>query len=217
MSAVSDQFKRYHLGCGRTILEDFLNIDGQFDWLEAKLQEGAAYPVTQIPSAAIMKHDLSKGIPAPDGSLKVVYHCHFLEHLQNPDGKNILLECYRSLAPGGRMRIAVPDFELWCKNYIEKKDEFFQWYKDTYLTPVKQYYRTNGEIFTGMIYNWGHCMAYDRETLTKILEEIGFVEIRTMGWGESKCLDDIAKIETADNQRKFESLIIECTKGHFLK
>jgi SAM-dependent methyltransferase len=66
----------------------------------------------------ILVHDLSKGIPFASGSVDVVYHSHLLEHLDRHTARALLLEVKRVLKPGGIHRIAVPDFEVLCKNYV---------------------------------------------------------------------------------------------------
>ena len=68
----------------------------------------------------VIAHDLSKGIPLPDQSCEVVYHSHVLEHIPRDSAPDFLKECYRVLAPGGILRIAVPDLERICRTYIEK-------------------------------------------------------------------------------------------------
>jgi SAM-dependent methyltransferase len=69
-------------------------------------------------SANVMCHDLSKGIPFESDSVDVVYHSHLLEHFDRDVAREFLLEIRRVLKPGGVHRIAVPDFEMLCKEYL---------------------------------------------------------------------------------------------------
>ena len=66
----------------------------------------------------ILLHDLSKGIPFPSNSIDVVYHSHFLEHLDRDIVEKFLLEVKRVLRSGGIQRIVVPDLEKLTINYI---------------------------------------------------------------------------------------------------
>ncbi len=107
------------------------------------------------------------------------------------------------------MRVVVPDFQLWCQNYIDKKVEFFEWYKSTYLGKDNPMYKTTASVFTGMLYNHGHQMAYDFDALESLLKDCGFTDIRKSTWGHSEKIPDINKVENS-NPRRFESLLIEC-------
>ena len=55
-------------------------------------------------------HDLRHPIPLPDGSVERIITEDFLEHLPVDMLPPLLAECHRLLAPGGTMRIAVPDY-----------------------------------------------------------------------------------------------------------
>ena len=67
----------------------------------------------------ILCHNLAKGIPFADGSVDVVYHSHLLEHLERKTAYVFLKEVKRVLKPGGIHRIAVPDLEMACREYLE--------------------------------------------------------------------------------------------------
>lgn len=62
--------------------------------------------------------DLRRGIPFPDQTFDVVYHCHLFEHIDIAYTLPFLAECYRVLRPGGVIRIVVPDLEKWVNRYI---------------------------------------------------------------------------------------------------
>jgi predicted SAM-dependent methyltransferase len=217
--SISGRFKMYHIGCGPDIVDEFLNIDGDFDsWFEYNLrcpynlQSDRLYAVRGKPSTYVLQHDLRNGIPAASDSLKVIYHSHFLEHLTDDQGIAFLSECHRCLAPGGSMRFAVPDFNLWCSNYISGNTKFFNWYRNAYLDD-NPHYKTNAQVFMGMLYNWGHKMAYDYGSLVERLGTIGFTNIRRADWGTSEKIPNIASLEDPQSVRRPESLVVECTKG----
>jgi SAM-dependent methyltransferase len=67
---------------------------------------------------AIIRWDLRKGIPFEQNSFNVVYHSHFLEHIDPQHAPGLLKECYRVLKPGGILRVVVPDLELLAREYL---------------------------------------------------------------------------------------------------
>jgi SAM-dependent methyltransferase len=93
---------RVNLGCGARFDPSWINID------------------MRATGEGVIAHDLSKGIPLPDASCEVVYHSHVLEHIPRDKAADFLKECYRVLAPGGILRVAVPDLERICRTYLEK-------------------------------------------------------------------------------------------------
>ncbi len=98
--------KRYlNLGCGGTYREDWTNVD---------FFSG---------SAAVMAHDLTLGIPFPNASFDLVYHSHMLEHFSRAGGERLVSECRRVLAPGGVLRVAVPDLEGLVREYLKQLSE----------------------------------------------------------------------------------------------
>jgi hypothetical protein len=89
-----------NLGCGHRYHRDWINID------------------VEPAGPDVRRHDLSRGIPMPDASCSVVYHSHLLEHLRSDDARAFLRECLRVLEPGGVIRIATPDLEAICRDYL---------------------------------------------------------------------------------------------------
>lgn len=208
----NSQYKNYHVGCGEILAKGFLNIDdspqaGRYDFQEHKIYESI-----EVPGAFILKYDLSQGLPAQAGTLDKIYHSHFLEHLSRTQAITFLKDCFHSLSDGGVMRFALPDFRLWCTNYINHSEEFFGWYRDSFLPCDEYHYHTHSQIFTGMLFNHGHQMAYDYDSLSFILSKIGFRNIGIGSWGVSSYFDGLGTLESPDSERRHESLILECFK-----
>jgi len=121
LQSLSDKFKSYNLGCGDLIYPNFLNIGY---WEE--LQAGVIYKdLNGTTGTFMLNHDLRNGIPAKDESLDLVYHAHLFEHLSYAEGIQFLMECHRVLKKNARMRILVPDLELWIKAYASDDVFFF--------------------------------------------------------------------------------------------
>ena len=79
---------RLNLGCGKEKLDGYVNIDARAD------------------VKPDVVHDLSQGIPWPDGSVDEVRAWHFLEHLE--DQVAIMGEIWRVLKSGGVLAFEVP-------------------------------------------------------------------------------------------------------------
>ncbi|MDB5249623.1 MAG: uncharacterized protein JWQ40_4017 [Segetibacter sp.] len=119
-----------NLGCGTKVSEhpNVVNIDWSI-YLRVKknpvlrrvaplLINGERLNGFKTIPANILVHNLAKGIPFPADSVDVVYHSHLLEHLDRDIAKHFLLEIKRVLRPGGILRIVVPDFERFAKDYV---------------------------------------------------------------------------------------------------
>lgn len=201
------KFNKYHLGCGTVFLKDYLNINY---W--SHLQENTVYvDPCGVVGTYLYNYDLVNGIPAYPNSLKVIYHCHLLEHLTLQEGVVFAQKCFDCIEPGGIMRVVVPDLELWISNYHNNNEFFFEEYRRYVLAQEPDIYKTKGSILMGMLHNHGHKCCYDFEMLKRLLERTGFVRIRKTLFQESD-LPEIKEIESYSPLRAMESLCVECYK-----
>ena len=92
---------RLNLGCGRRYRTDWTNAD----------------LFSADPS--VLSIDLRYPLPVADARFGLVYHSHVLEHLDAAAGQQLLRECCRILAPGGTIRVVVPDLELLAAWYLQ--------------------------------------------------------------------------------------------------
>jgi SAM-dependent methyltransferase len=201
---LSNNFKKYNLGCGTHIYNDFLNV-GFWE----HLAHGSLYKdINGTVNTFMLNHDLRNGIPANNDSLELVYHSHMLEHLSYVDGMNFLKECYRVMQPGSKMRILVPDLELWINAYTSDNKFFFNEYRKILDNDI---YVTNGSIFMGMLHNHDHKCGYDYESLKWILEFIGFNNIVRTLYADGS-ISNIKDLEPQIPLRIMETLCLECEK-----
>jgi predicted SAM-dependent methyltransferase len=155
----------------------------------------------------IIFHNLAKGIPFNAKSIDVVYHSHFLEHLEKNIVEKFLLEVKRVLKPAGIQRIVVPDFERPCKNYIshmkisennpeeaEQHDLYIAEIieqsvrKEAYgATQQKPFRRFIENAFIGDARRRGetHQWMYDRISLTSLLFKLGYKNIQLQRYNSS--------------------------------
>lgn len=66
--------------------------------------------------------DLRKPLPFPAGAFTAVYAAHVLEHLVPAEALALVNEIGRVLAPGGVVRIVVPDLEAAARAYVASLD-----------------------------------------------------------------------------------------------
>ncbi|MEX0670170.1 MAG: methyltransferase domain-containing protein [Pirellulales bacterium] len=93
-----------NLGCGRRRHPDWTNAD-------------------LVPSAAdVLAVDLRRPLPFAAASFTAVYASHVIEHLAPVEADRLLREAHRVLAPGGIVRIVVPDLEGIVRAYLDSLD-----------------------------------------------------------------------------------------------
>lgn len=106
---------------------------------------------------------------AKDNSVEAIYAAHVLEHFGRNEYKNVLQEWFRVLKPGGILRLSVPSFEAVVQYYTQQDD--------------------NLEILLGLLVGGQkvgehdfHKMIFDKKLLTKVLQEVGFVNTAEYDW-----------------------------------
>lgn len=142
---------KLHLGCGPKYIPGFLHVD-------------------VIEGDHIHHQGSVCELPWPDGGVDLIYASHILEHFGRWEMRAVLEEWFRVLAPGGVLRLAVPDFAACAKIYYEEGLK-------------------NG--LTGLIglicggqrneYDF-HKMIFDEPFLTGELLALGFREVRRWDW-----------------------------------
>jgi predicted SAM-dependent methyltransferase len=175
---------KLHLGCGQKFLEGWLNID-------------------KIPcKSAVVVDDVATLDTVQDGSADLIYACHVLEHFGRHEVESVLSCWNRKLKNGGRIRIAVPDFEAVCKRYLEKRE-------------IRE---VTGFICGGQRNEHDyHKMIFDFESLGLLLQKSGFEQIVRYDWRETDhaWLDDYSQSYLPHMQKEtgmLMSLNVEATK-----
>lgn len=94
-----------NLGCGSRFHPAWVNVD------------------FRVTGPGVLAHDLTRGLPFPEASFEAVYHSHLLEHFPKSAAPAFAAECLRVLAPGGILRVAVPDLETLARLYLKRLDK----------------------------------------------------------------------------------------------
>ena len=175
---------KLHLGCGRRHIPGYVHIDV------------VDYPhvdhVSSIDNLSFLQ----------DGSVELIYNCHVLEHFKRREVNRVLREWYRVLAPGGLLRVSVPDFAALCEVYVRSRD----------LGLVI------GPIFGRQDYLYNiHYNLFDFDTLKAQLEQAGFSQVRRYDWRETEHakVDDYSQayLPHMDKERGvLISLNVECQR-----
>jgi predicted SAM-dependent methyltransferase len=186
----------------------------------------------------IIHHNFLKGIPWDDNTFDVIYHSHFLEHLDRHHAKDFLAECYRCLKKGGTLRVVIPDLSRLINDYNityefmeERGDSYLDKHKesvynlfyqmvDMQLSGAKQQGKLTSffeNIFRGNTLKAGeaHLWMYDKYTLKSLLSESGFKEIELKQPNSSNIVNwnsFLLDINSDGSVYKEESLYMEATK-----
>ncbi len=212
-----------HVGCGFVTPHEWVNLDASWNLLAARVPglrrvlRAARLISTEAEQHAWAEHirycDVTRGLPFQEGEAAVVYASHVLEHLTRRHAQNFVREAYRVLAPGGVLRLVVPDLERLARLYLEHKanraangitaDEFMEQlrtspdYSDAAL-PLK--------IYRAYLDTLSHKWMYDAASLTQLMGDAGFSQLKSCGYLESR-VPQIAQVERA--HRLEDGLCIE--------
>ena len=137
----------------------------------------------------------ARNLPVEDNSIEILYNSHLLEHISHPEVGKTLLHWYNKLQDGGELVINVPDLEWAARQVItyeagQVPDGLFnEWFGKRGLLNI--FYGTHdhpGEY---------HMSGYTKTSLTEILEEVGFTDI---------------KIEQLQDAHQMGVLLVRCKK-----
>jgi len=126
----------------------------------------------------------AKQIPEKDNSVSVLYSSHMLEHLDDKETDVFLKESIRVLIKGGLIRIVVPDFEILIKNYLKSNDPK-QFINESCLVSEKPHKILKKIQYLIQGHGW-HFNMYNKQTLTCLMKEYGFSDIKILDPGETQ-------------------------------
>ena len=105
----------------------------------------------------------------PENSVDVIYASHVIEYFDREEVKSVLEEWNRVLKENGVLRLAVPNFPQLIKVYKASGD------LSKILGPLYGKWKIDKK-------NIYHKTVYDEKSLTIILEQAGFRNIRKWDW-----------------------------------
>ena len=204
LSAIGQDAARLqlHIGAGSAQLPGWINLD----------VAGADVDV-----------DLRRPLPFADGSVSHIFGSHMLEHLRHADeAQRFLLECRRVLAPGGKIRIVVPDIAPYLEAHHDGDEEFWEAHAQTWTwwdydgtTSLDRILHYAG-VSTPATDLFGHRYGYDAESLESLLSATGLGPVtRSTFQGSTDpvfCVDDASLVAHATYRGRSLSLFVEGMK-----
>ncbi len=198
---------KVNLGSSLLVAHGWINVDGNLSALFAGAPRPvlrAVYRLAGISSQltedeyvdvlghnTFVHHNLEYGIPLPDDCADYVFASHFLEHLSQRHGEQLVREAARILRPGGVIRIAVPNLAF---------------FMDAWRAGDKE--RAMQGIFEDL--DLGHFARhrymYDFEMLGGLIERVGLTDVRRCDFRQGRVPD----IDVLDNRPG--SLVVEAEK-----
>lgn len=178
---------KLHLGCGKKYIPGFFHVD-----IISYPHVDHVGPVDELPFA--------------EGSCRLIYACHVLEHFGRHEVFEVLCEWHRVLGPGGQLRLAVPNFAAVAKLYHE----------GLLADGIEA---VMGLMVGGQRDQWDHHKTiFDEVLLTRLCIDAGFDHVRWWDWRttEHADVDDYSQayLPHLDKERgHLMSLNLEATRG----
>ena len=176
-----NDLKRLNLGCGPYATPGWINADHQ-------RLDGVDLP-----------GDIRDGLALADGAVQYVVAMHFLQDLAWGDIAPALREIRRVLAPGGVLRLGLPDLDRAIDAYRRGDAGYF-------LVPDGDMRSVGGKLITQIIWYGTVRTPFTFDYAEELLSTTGFTDIRRCEFGRTA--SEFVDIAALDN-REGESLFIE--------
>jgi SAM-dependent methyltransferase len=198
---------RLHLGCGSTVAPGWVNIDkspnvylARAPRLRKALWRAGVLTRTQASAdfpEGVVRMDVTRGLPYPDGSAEFVYTSDMIEQLPRWRALELCRECRRVLAPGGAARVVTPDLAAMVRAYDEGEISSWPTPADAFMARLGAYREEPGTLAQRLARRLAHQAAqwaYDERSLDHLLREGGFSEVTFWPPGEGT-VPDLARLE----------------------
>jgi predicted SAM-dependent methyltransferase len=197
-------------GCGSIRPKEWINTDSS---INANLRRipvignllGNLINSVKYESDNFIYANLNKKWRFKNDEVDIIYASHLFEHLSVKAAALFIEESKRTLKSGGVIRIVVPDLYKICVKYVQEYDkntfegrstDFIMWAINMHREG--QYGKINlmkALVLEIIGYPHQHKFMYDEKSLSNILLEAGFTELRICEYGESKYIDEIHEVE----------------------
>lgn len=159
-----------NVGCGPFTLPGFVNVD--------------LFPY----APDVVPWDCRWNLPLADDSARGIRAEHFFEHLEaREEAPAFLADCLRVLAPGGVIRLVVPDVGRLLLAYAKGSNDLSGFRELGVSNPFPDDLPTRMDIVNHAFHQWHeHRWGYDAETLIHRLEKAGFVDAEQTEFGRSR-------------------------------
>lgn len=211
---------RVNVGCGMTPTRGWRNFDNSFSLKLA--QHGSlssmlgGLGLLSAPQREYVEFcrreriewaDATRRLPLPDASVEVLYSSHMLEHLDPEDARRFLGEARRLLAPGGILRVSVPDLARHVADYSASGDADVFVERAHMCVPRPKSLVARLKFF--VVGPRHHQWMYDGRSLLRLLKTAGFSDPVVVEAGRTTIADPGA-LDLAE--RSDESVYVEARK-----
>ena len=201
---------KLNIGCGPVQPPGWINIDGsiraklanRFWLLDRALVKARVLAETEF-GPHVRIHNLFKSLPFRNNTVSCIYAGEVWEHFEYPDTVRLTAECFRVLAPGGVLRICVPDGPTFWGRYLDLYREQLEAPRDRRSARelrrhVEMYFK---EIMTRRVWfgslGHKHKWQFDEIQLVELFEQAGFSAVDRMPYHVSR-IPDVCNVERAD-------------------
>ena len=178
-------------GAGQSCPEGWVNFDVSPTLrIQKILILGRFLPKKQQFPDKIHYGNILKGLPINPKSAAGVYASHVLEHLSLEDFYLALRNTAKILRPGGIFRCVLPDLATRAQHYIaafenNEPDANIKFLKSCCLGKMSRP-RNLMQLLREIIGNSSHLWMWDEPSLSRALQDAGYVEIRRCNFGDSE-------------------------------
>jgi SAM-dependent methyltransferase len=176
--------RRLNWGCGDS---------GVPGWINSDLKQGPGIDITA---------DIRQGLPLDSNSLDYIVSIHALPMISYPDLVPVLGELRRLLAPGGVLRLGLPDLDRGIQAYLRSDHEYF-------LIPDGVVRSHGGRFIVHMLWYGYSVTLFTADFIEELLLRAGFGRVEHCGFRETR--SRFPGIVELDN-REQESLFVEAVK-----
>lgn len=214
-----------NLGCGAVRPKNWINTDSSLNASVQKIpligkKVSKLFNNVEYDDSNFIYMNLNKKWKFKDNTVDIVYASHLFEHLTLQSADLFLKEAYRTLKPGGILRIVVPDLYQISTKYLneyktkaadENTTEFIMWA----INMHREAQYGNAGFFKKMILEWQgyphqHKFMYDDKSLTHKVKQYGFKDIKLKTYGESEYINNIKDVE--GTKESYLSVYLEAKK-----
>ncbi|HEX3040671.1 MAG TPA: methyltransferase domain-containing protein [Solirubrobacterales bacterium] len=176
--------RRLNWGCGEHVAAGWINSD-----------------VKEQPGVDLVA-DIRAGLPLESESIDFAVSIHALPEFAYPELVPALEELGRVLAPGGTLRLALPDLRRGIEAYLGGEEGYFK-------VDPEEVSSAGGRFIVHMLWYGYSRTLFTADFAVELLERAGFEDVRECGFGQTA--SGVAEIVALDN-REEESLFVEGRK-----
>lgn len=185
----------YNIGCGHTVGTNWVNVDSSLTLaFERTPIVGKLYTknAARFPDCVVYGN-ITKQPLCREGTADAVFCSHMLEHVPHNQMLHALRHIHFMLKSGGVFRLVVPSLEGRVRDYMDHFDG------DKLIESLRLGVKQDSDGILSRIRrglrNSGHRWMYDMRSMSKALDQTGFVRIRECDFGDCTEVPLFAEVE----------------------